>query len=46
MQQGDNLRQSRPPRCFDRYSGGFGEVPVRDLQLYEAISQGAGGDLQ
>ena len=25
---------------------GVGEVLVRDLQLYEAISQGAGGDVR
>jgi transposase len=34
-----------PPRC-DPYFNGFGEVLVRDLQLYEAISQSAGGDVR
>jgi len=34
-----------PPRC-DPYFNGFGEVLVRDLQLYEAISQGGGGDVR
>ena len=32
-----------PPR-FDPYFAAFGEVMVRDLKLYEAISQGEGGD--
>jgi hypothetical protein len=45
LRQGDNLPPGTPPR-FDPYYGGFGEVRVRDLQLYEAISQGAGGDVR
>jgi hypothetical protein len=34
-----------PPR-FDPYFGGFGEVMVRDLKLYEVLSEGEGGDRQ
>jgi hypothetical protein len=45
LRQGDNLPPGTPPR-FDPYYGGFGEVLVRDLQLYEAISRGAGGDVR
>ena len=45
LRQGDKLPPGTPPR-FDPYYGGFGEVLVRDLQLYEAISQGAGGDVR
>jgi len=45
LRQGDNLPPGTPPR-FDPYYGGLGEVLVRDLQLYEAISQGAGGDVR
>jgi hypothetical protein len=41
----DHLAPGAPPRC-DPYFNGFGEVLVRDLQLYEAISQGAGGDVR
>jgi len=32
-----------PPR-FDPYFGEFGEVMVRDLKLYETLSQNAGGE--
>jgi transposase len=32
-----------PPR-FDPYFGNFGEVMVRDLKLYEALSQSEGGE--
>lgn len=32
-----------PPRC-DPYFGGFGEVMVRDLKLYEAVSRSEGGE--
>jgi transposase len=37
--------QVTPPR-LDPYFGNFGEVMVRDLKLYEAISQGEGGEAQ
>jgi hypothetical protein len=32
----------RTPPLFDPYFGGLGEVMVRDLALYEAISQSEG----
>jgi hypothetical protein len=32
-----------PPPPFDPYFGGFGEVMVRDLKLYEALSQSEEG---
>jgi hypothetical protein len=32
-----------PPRC-DPYFAGFGEVIVRDLKLYEAVSRSEGGE--
>jgi transposase len=34
-----------PPR-FDPYFGSFGEVMVRDLKLYEALSQSQGGEVR
>jgi transposase len=39
----DGKSQVTPPR-FDPYFGNFGEVVVRDLKLYEAISQSEGGE--
>lgn len=45
LRPGDHLPPGTPPRC-DPYFNGFGEVLVRDLQLYEAIGQGAGGDVR
>jgi transposase len=42
LRVGTRGRHSAPPR-FDPYYGGFGEVMVRDLQLYETISQSQGG---
>jgi hypothetical protein len=37
LRPGDHPPPCTPPRC-DPYFNGFGEVLVRDLQLYEAIS--------
>jgi len=34
-----------PPR-FDPYFGGLGEVMVRDLKLYELVSQSEGGEMR
>jgi len=39
------LTPAAPPR-FDPYFGGFGEVMVRDLKLYEVVSASEGGDAQ
>jgi transposase len=33
-----------PPPRWDPYFGGFGEVMVRDLKLYEAVSRSEGGE--
>ena len=38
-----NPSPATPPR-FDPYFSGFGEVMVRDLKLYEALSQNEGGE--
>ncbi len=43
LRPGAQAPPGTPPRC-DPYFNGFGEVLVRDLQLYEAVSQGTGGD--
>jgi transposase len=43
LRTGGKLAPPAPPR-FDPYFGGFGEVMVRDLALYEAVSEG--GDAQ
>lgn len=40
---GNNPPRTLPPR-FDPYFEGFGEVMVRDLKLYEAVSQSQGGE--
>jgi transposase len=45
LRPGDHPPPGTPPR-FDPYYSGFGEVLVRDLQLYEAIGQGRGGDVR
>jgi hypothetical protein len=42
LRVGTRGRHSAPPR-FDPYYGGFGEVMVRDLQVYETVSQSHGG---
>jgi hypothetical protein len=39
LQTGGKSTAAAAPR-FDPYFGGFGEVMVRDLALYEAISEG------
>jgi len=33
-----------PPPPFDPYFGALGEVVVRDLKLFEVISQSEGGE--
>ena len=38
-----NRSPATAPR-FDPYFRGFGEVMVRDLKLYEIVSQGEGGE--
>jgi transposase len=43
LRAGGRPSLASPPR-FDPYFGGFGEVMVRDLAFYEAVSQGEGGD--
>jgi transposase len=43
LRAGRSLSPTAPPR-FDPYFEGFGEVMVRDLKLYEAISQSEGGE--
>jgi transposase len=43
LRAGSNPSAATPPR-FDPYFNGFGEVMVRDLKLYEAISQSEGGE--
>jgi hypothetical protein len=45
LRPGDHPPPGTPPRC-DPYFNGFGEVLVRDLQLYEAVSQGEGDRAQ
>lgn len=42
LRVGVRARLGAPPR-FDPYFGNFGEVMVRDLKLYEIISQSEGG---
>jgi transposase len=43
LRVGRASRTGSPPR-FDPYFGGFGEVMVPDLALYEAVSASAGGE--
>jgi hypothetical protein len=43
LRPGGAWSAASPPR-LDPYYAGFGEVMVRDLKLYEAISQRQGGD--
>ena len=43
LRAGGNKPPGSPPPRFDPYFGQFGEVMVRDLKLYEIISQGEGG---
>jgi transposase len=45
LRAGGNSSPAAPPR-FDPYFDGFGEVVVRDLKLYDAISQSEGGEVQ
>lgn len=45
LRVGAGPRLGAPPR-FDPYFGNFGEVMVRDLALYEAVSSGAGGEVR
>ena len=39
-----NKAVKTPPPRFDPYYGQLGEVMVRDLKLYEIISQSEGGE--
>jgi hypothetical protein len=43
LRAGGSPSPTAPPR-FDPYFDGFGEVMVRDLKLYDALSQGEGGE--
>lgn len=43
LRAGGKPSPGAPPR-FDPYFGGFGEVMVRDLALYEIVSQSEGGE--
>jgi hypothetical protein len=43
LRVGTRPRLGTPPR-FDPYFADFGEVMVRDLALYEALSSGEGGE--
>jgi hypothetical protein len=43
LRAGGNPSPAAPPR-FDPYFDGLGEVMVRDLKLYEEISQSEGGE--
>jgi hypothetical protein len=45
LRTGVKSAPAAPPR-FDPYFGGFGEVMVRDLKLYEVVSASEGGDAQ
>jgi hypothetical protein len=45
LRVGRGFPQAAPPR-FDPNFSRLGEVMVRDLTLYEAISQSEGGDAQ
>ena len=45
LRVGRRISQTAPPR-FDPNFSRLGEVMVRDLSLYEAISQSEGGDVQ
>jgi hypothetical protein len=45
LRVGRRVLPAAPPR-FDPNFSRLGEVMVRDLSLYEAISQGQGGDAQ
>jgi len=44
LRTGGNKFVASPPPRFDPYFGGLGEVMVRDLKLYEIISQSEGGE--
>jgi hypothetical protein len=43
LRAGSNKSAGTPQPRFDPYFGQFGEVMVRDLKLYEIISQSEGG---
>ena len=43
LRAGSNKSAGTPPPRFDPYFGQLGEVMVRDLKLYEIISQSEGG---
>jgi hypothetical protein len=45
LRVGGRARLGTPPR-FDPCFGNFGEVMVRDLALYEAVSSGEGGEVR
>jgi hypothetical protein len=45
LRTGGGKPLASPPR-FDPYFGGLGEVMVRDLKLYEAVSSSQGGEVR
>jgi hypothetical protein len=43
LRAGGSKGAATPPPRFDPYFDGLGEVMVRDLKLYEIVSQSGGG---